>query len=128
MVSRSDKKHSQCHGKEYQDVCQGKEVVKRLYQRTQNDGRGREKEKTELEGGCAGEGRAEEVDPVVQEKNVGPLVADHWGSQGVECGMIRERSSGDDCGDLNRQGGQSSEHIIRDGTDAEARILSPEQQ
>jgi len=45
------------------------------------DGREREKEKTALGGGCPGEGRASEVDPAVQEKNVGRLPAEPSGAE-----------------------------------------------
>jgi len=37
----------------------------------------RQKEKTELGGGCPGEGRAPEVDLAVQEKYGGRLVGEH---------------------------------------------------
>jgi hypothetical protein len=41
------------------------------------DGRGREKEKTELGGGCTSEGRAPEVDNALQEKNARRSLAEH---------------------------------------------------
>ena len=71
MVSGSNEQRFRHHGEENQDLCQVKEVVERRHQKMKKDGREREKEKTELGGGCPGEGRAAEVDPAVQEKDVG---------------------------------------------------------
>jgi len=52
-------------------LCQIEEVVERRLQREKKDGWEREEEKTELGGGCQGEGRAPGVNSAVHEKNVG---------------------------------------------------------
>ena len=70
-MSGCNEQRSRRHGKVNQDLCQIEAVVERHHQREKKDGWEREEEKTELGGGCQGEGRAPEVDSAVQEKNVG---------------------------------------------------------
>jgi hypothetical protein len=70
MVSPSNEQRSRCHGKENQDLCQINEVVERRHRTMKNNGRERENEKTELGGGCPCKGRASEVVPAIQKRNV----------------------------------------------------------
>jgi len=49
--------------------------MERRHQRKKKDSQERQKEKTELAGGCPGEGRAPEVHIAVQEKNGRRLLA-----------------------------------------------------
>jgi len=90
MVSGSNEQRSRRPGEENQDLCQVKEVVERRHQRKKKDGREKEKETSELRGGCLGESRAAEFDPAVQEKDVGRLPAQPQGSRGEESSAIRE--------------------------------------
>jgi len=102
-----------------------KEVVEHRPQRKKEDGRESEKHKTEFGEGCLGSGRAPEVDPGVGENDVGRLLAEHYGNEGVESGVIHEPSSGHDVGGLNRQRWQASKHSIGEGGDAETQMLPP---
>jgi len=81
MVSGSNEQRSRRHSKENQDSCQIKEMVERRHQRKKKDGKEREKEKTALGEGCPGEGRAPEVDPAVQERNVERLLENLRGAE-----------------------------------------------
>jgi len=76
MVSGSNVQRSGRHSKENQHSCEVKVVVECRHQRKKNDGRERHGKKTELGAGCLGEGRAPEIDPAIQEKNVERLLAE----------------------------------------------------
>jgi hypothetical protein len=81
------------------------------------------REKMALGGGCQGEGRAPEVNKLVQEKDVAQLPLEHQGSRSVESGAIYKLPSGHDRGGLTIERWKPSKHLIGEGGDAEAKIL-----